>query len=225
MNDKQPEQNTLIKKALDLLSTELSNIKDSLKSLETLVKNTQNQKRSFSGRARFDLYAIPIITLMGIALSVGVASYWNHKQDERARLYKEADALTVEINERLAKRDLLMSAITNIRSIRDEGQDQCVDGKFASPDLAKFNRKFYAAMFSVINAYYLTTGIFNTSVKNKIINFITLIDPDKNYICTKNTTSDATLLPLQAQINDLMLKEIEQAKTQRQYLVDSADST
>lgn len=215
---------------------ELQHLGHSGESLETLahsideMKESANKnaheaeenKRKFLKSLKIDAYAIPIITVVGVALSIGASTYWNTKHQETAHLYSQASEIKEDINNLFATRNNLMDAMVQIRAVRHVGQLYCKDGKYVGKDPLAYQEKLYSAETKFFNASYNTTGIFIGDLANKISEFDSLVDIDKG-ICETNAAKDDDLRLLQRNINRMILEQVNQLREKRAEILRKAN--
>lgn len=200
----------------------LEKLAHSLEDLSHQTHEADETKKKFIKALKIDAYAIPLITVLGVALSIGASTYWNSVQQKHNRIYGQISEIKEEIHQHFEVRNQLMNAMTQVRSIRDIGQIQCKDGKYMGNDKISYQEKLFSATFNFVSATYSTTGFFNKAIDKKISEFMSYIDLDTKGICEKGAVNDENLRPLQRDINNLILDDINVLKLKRNALIEQS---
>lgn len=182
------------------------------------AKEAEETKKKFLRAIKIDAYIIPLITVTGVALSIGASTYWNSVQQKHNRVYGQIAEIKEEINQHLTIRNQVMDAMIQVRGTRDIGQLECKDEKYAGKDKITFQGKLYSALFNLVTASFYTKGVFELKIQNEIEKFISLADLDKKGICEKGTATDDELRVLQVAINALILEEVDKLKAKKKQL-------
>lgn len=186
------------------------------------AKEAEETKKKFLRAIKIDAYLIPLITVAGVALSIGASTYWNSVQQRHARVYEQVNEIKEEIKGEFVIRNQLMDAMTQVRSIREIGQSECKNGKYDGKDKVAYQQKLYSSLFNLVTAYFYVTGVFEQEIKNKILGFLSLADVteiDKG-LCGVIAVKDKDLRALQVSINYLILHEIEKLRIKKGQLED-----
>lgn len=172
---------------------------------------------------RKDAYIIAIITIVGIAITIAASSYWSHVQESRIQAYKQASEANDRINLILNKKDLVMHAISKLRSVRDAGQKKCVNGVYSGSNTQVFNEQLYNAGFGISDAYFVAKGILDKQSTNALLKLIASVDLDKVNICDPKSIKDEGIKAQQIVINNSILDQIEQLMVKKQKYIDEAE--
>ena len=185
-------------------------------------EETEESRRELIKDTRRDAYFIAFITTIGIAGTIAASSYWSHVQEARVQFYKQAGEVNEQVNLVLSKKDLVMTAITKLRSIRDAGQKKCVNGAYSGPDQSIYYEKFYNAEFDLINAYFVTKGILSEQAMDALHKLTKSIDVDTVNICDPKGIQDIGIRAQQGELNGLIMNQIKQLQAQKeQYIIQA----
>jgi len=153
-------------------------------------------------------YLMPLVTLLGILVSVASTTYWNYKQERNNQLIQQTHFIYGEIHDiqahtasqkKLANR--LNMAMNNLIVLRTVSQRNCDQGSESNHDYQ--NR--YLARSKIIDLNYEVKASLGQRIYNETQNFIKLDSHDAS-ICSKDSPKEQPLRLLQGKINDEMLK-------------------
>jgi hypothetical protein len=200
---------------------------------EALAHEIRKDQKKEVKRQRRDAWLIAMISILGIGLSVIAASFWSYQQEkvslqktQIAQLYNQENLIQQKIDDRLIRRDKLIDAMTNVRAVRDEGQRRCKNNQESSEKVSlEYQKNSRLADFALASAFYKTTGVFNTEVRDKILLFGSLADVDKVGICAKGSATDNELQAVEIDANNLILNSIEKLEKEKEQIREQLQHT
>lgn len=188
--------------------------------VQTLADSSRIDTRFKQKHSRYTMLAT-FVSLFSIAMSLyGVTSQYL-KSQETSWKYQMAAELQRQIDDQMAKRDALNSAIVQIRSDRDVYQRYCnelIDPKNSAME-KELSKNLIKSVFNLINPVYAIKTAFDIKIFDESARFIKLIDFYDSELCSEKAVKDDDLKLLQRHLDQMMFGEILVSRQKREELL------
>jgi hypothetical protein len=127
------------------------------------------------------------------------------EDEKKQALGRQAHSIINDDIEIDKSRKILMKSISDVRAIRNYGQNQCKNGKYGGPDTISYDKQTIFSAFQLSDITFIIRKYLDDNIMKKIYLLQSLTDVDKNPICNKKTVQDLYLRKLQVNINESII--------------------
>jgi hypothetical protein len=204
--------------AVTKISEAVEHSSESVKHFSTILEDDKKHRVADSKQVFWLGLLVPLLTFLGVVLTVWVTFKIEDKRDAVQRNYEQAGIIQMEVQSDNKVVDELNKAMIDIRAFRDYSKGLCKNGVYTS-NKEELYRERRQLGYNLVRVNYAVKRHFGEGVFSSVSEFIKLIDNDQN-ICSKNSPSDGVLREIEANIDKkiddkiyLKQKEIRRLKS------------
>ena len=161
---------------------------------------------------------ITIVLVLGTTFFGGYYSSVLQTKAQKSAVYqKQAQRIDAKIATLEAVKNKFAAASINLRGIRNEDQQYCVNGQYAGPYKKTYRHDLFVSFYSLIGTLPEIMDVFDAEVAQQTKLLIAMFSSsvDKAGICAKGVATDNILFAKQSEIQNLMIESINQLKQKR----------
>jgi hypothetical protein len=182
-----------------------------MSAFKQIYAQSEQRREKIEKQKRLDGYLIPLITVLGVAMTLFAQSSWDYHREQVQYMYQQIKEIQTKTDHMAAKKDAINGAMDTVRSIREASSQLCINGKY-SGDPYKLNESIMTAQYKLIDAWYALADVFDEVIQKKAKMFLDLSDANVNNNTNICSNEAKTLM------NKLKNNQIEANQLMRQAL-------